>query len=332
VVTGGGKFSSAGNYAAPASVLVDTPAKIRVSYSENSVTKQVEQSFTVKNSLHLPTSLAIATGPTTVQAGNTAAYTATAAFDDGTTAEVTTTSTWSVSSGPGSFSTAGSYKAPASVAANTVVVLKVKYTEAGVSRETTQSITVTPPPADTDADGVTDADDRCPGTPAGTAVNTQGCSTAQITDTDGDGTVDAQDGCPADPDKVAAGLCGCGKPETANCGAQFTLRMTTNQPLPTGAPAPEVYSAGQAVDVYAPSAPDGYHFDSWSGDASGNTNPAHIVMTKDMTIQANYAADAVPDPTPVQPTLPLCGAGTPAGLLIACFGLLAMRMTRREQA
>jgi OOP family OmpA-OmpF porin len=57
-----------------------------------------------------------------------------------------------------------------------------------------------PAPADSDGDGVTDNLDRCPGTPAGAAVDTVGCEL----DGDGDGVSDSRDKCPATPrgDKV----------------------------------------------------------------------------------------------------------------------------------
>jgi outer membrane protein OmpA-like peptidoglycan-associated protein len=50
-------------------------------------------------------------------------------------------------------------------------------------------------PKDSDGDGVIDANDRCPTTPAGRAVNAQGCEL----DGDGDGVVDALDKCPDHP-------------------------------------------------------------------------------------------------------------------------------------
>ncbi len=45
---------------------------------------------------------------------------------------------------------------------------------------------------DSDGDGVVDGDDQCPGTPAGMAVNSRGCPL----DSDGDGVPDYQDECP----------------------------------------------------------------------------------------------------------------------------------------
>lgn len=56
------------------------------------------------------------------------------------------------------------------------------------------------PPKDTDGDGVVDADDKCPDTPAGTKVDATGCPVKDETpapiDTDGDGVVDSSDKCP----------------------------------------------------------------------------------------------------------------------------------------
>lgn len=48
------------------------------------------------------------------------------------------------------------------------------------------------PPADSDGDGVIDADDRCPNTPASAKVDRHGCPL----DSDGDGVADYQDKCP----------------------------------------------------------------------------------------------------------------------------------------
>ena len=49
-----------------------------------------------------------------------------------------------------------------------------------------------PVPVDSDGDGVFDDADRCPGTPAGAAVDEYGCEL----DSDGDGVVDSKDECP----------------------------------------------------------------------------------------------------------------------------------------
>lgn len=62
-----------------------------------------------------------------------------------------------------------------------------------------------PPPADSDGDGVTDPNDRCPGTPAGTRVGPDGCEL----DSDGDGVVDSKDRCPGTPKGTRVDSNGC---------------------------------------------------------------------------------------------------------------------------
>jgi OOP family OmpA-OmpF porin len=61
------------------------------------------------------------------------------------------------------------------------------------------------PPADSDGDGVIDSLDKCPGTPAGVAVDSDGCPV----DSDKDGIPDYLDKCPATPAGVAVDTNGC---------------------------------------------------------------------------------------------------------------------------
>nr|WP_320050555.1 OmpA family protein [uncultured Desulfuromonas sp.] len=63
-------------------------------------------------------------------------------------------------------------------------------------------------PLDGDGDGVFDDDDRCPGTPAGVAVDAKGCPL----DTDGDGVYDYLDQCPGTAKGVAVDAVGCHLP------------------------------------------------------------------------------------------------------------------------
>lgn len=58
---------------------------------------------------------------------------------------------------------------------------------------------------DTDGDGVADSMDRCPNTPAGTAVDAYGCEL----DSDNDGVKDSQDQCPETPQGVKVDASGC---------------------------------------------------------------------------------------------------------------------------
>ena len=61
------------------------------------------------------------------------------------------------------------------------------------------------PPVDTDGDGVIDENDRCPGTPKGVKVDSDGCPL----DTDGDGVYDYMDKCPGTPKGVKVDANGC---------------------------------------------------------------------------------------------------------------------------
>ena len=60
-------------------------------------------------------------------------------------------------------------------------------------------------PPDSDGDGVVDANDKCPNTPAGRRVNAEGCEL----DSDGDGVVDAVDRCPNTPAGRKVNEVGC---------------------------------------------------------------------------------------------------------------------------
>jgi len=66
-------------------------------------------------------------------------------------------------------------------------------------------LTVTPDIIDSDGDGVLDDTDRCPNTPAGTVVDTNGCAL----DSDNDGVVDAKDQCPSTPAGAPVDTKGC---------------------------------------------------------------------------------------------------------------------------
>lgn len=58
---------------------------------------------------------------------------------------------------------------------------------------------------DSDGDGVPDDMDKCPGTPAGTPVDANGCEL----DSDGDGVVDSKDRCPNTPAGTKVDAVGC---------------------------------------------------------------------------------------------------------------------------
>jgi OOP family OmpA-OmpF porin len=66
--------------------------------------------------------------------------------------------------------------------------------------------------ADADGDGIINSRDRCPGTPAGTAVDASGCT--RRADTDNDGVIDINDLCPSTPAGAKVDANGCAATET----------------------------------------------------------------------------------------------------------------------
>ena len=80
-----------------------------------------------------------------------------------------------------------------------------------------------PQPADADGDGVADANDQCPGTPAGVEVNSRGCEL----DNDNDGVVNSKDECPNPTMGAEVNEQGCEgvteTVETINLRIQFPL-------------------------------------------------------------------------------------------------------------
>lgn len=85
-----------------------------------------------------------------------------------------------------------------------------------------------PPPApqDSDGDGVIDANDKCPDTPAGAAVDANGCEL----DSDGDGVVDRLDKCPDTPAGIKVDANGCEIEEIVLRGVTFDTNQATLKP------------------------------------------------------------------------------------------------------
>lgn len=93
---------------------------------------------------------------------------------------------------------------------------------------------------DTDGDGVYDAVDRCPASPAGTQVDATGCNI----DMDGDGVLNSQDQCPTTPagDKVDAR--GCTLKDGDNDGV-----LDANDSCPNSAAGATVNAKGCQVNL-----------------------------------------------------------------------------------
>ncbi len=62
---------------------------------------------------------------------------------------------------------------------------------------------------------------------------------------------------------------------------------SANQSTPSSYPATYTFEGGSSVRLEAVPDP-GYRFQSWSGDLSGTTNPATIVMDCNKSITANF--------------------------------------------
>ena len=103
-------------------------------------------------------------------------------------------------------------------------------------------VPVKPMVKDTDGDGVNDADDKCPATPAGTAVNSFGCKIDG--DSDRDGVKDSMDRCPNTPRGVAVDSNGCKVDgDSDNDGVKDSMDQ-----CPNTAPGTVVDSRGCPVD------------------------------------------------------------------------------------
>ncbi|PLX94080.1 MAG: outer membrane beta-barrel domain-containing protein [Desulfuromonas sp.] len=122
-----------------------------------------------------------------------------------------------------------------------------------------------PAPLDSDGDGVFDAEDQCPGTPAGVTVDGKGCPL----DTDGDGVYDYLDKCPGTPAGVAVDSKGCPL-DTDGDGVYDYLDKCPGTPAgvkvdAVGCPLP-IDSDGDGVydDVdRCPNSPAGAHVDEY---------------------------------------------------------------------
>jgi len=87
-------------------------------------------------------------------------------------------------------------------------------------------------PVDSDNDGVVDAIDQCPNTPAGTMVDAVGCAIPQ--DADNDGVVDAIDQCPNTPAGTMVDAVGCAIPmDSDNDGVVDAIDQCPNTPAGT---------------------------------------------------------------------------------------------------
>lgn len=153
--------ATSGLVTADANVTSDQAVTFHAEYTASGFTVDDTHPMTVKNANNRLTSLAV-TGPTTVEeGGSNLNLVATATFEDGSTSNVTSPSSWSIVSGPGAVNSSGVYTPPASVASDQAVVVQASYTVGGITRTDTHNITVTdiPVPQSIAITGATEIDE-----------------------------------------------------------------------------------------------------------------------------------------------------------------------------
>jgi hypothetical protein len=134
---------SGGSYS-PGTVSANQTVTITASYSSGGVTRSGSTTVTVVGTggggATTTLSSVAVSGPSTVTSGGSASYAATATFSNGTTQNVTSGASWSVSPAVGSI--AGGAYSPGKVTSNQTVTISASYTSGGVSRNGTIVVTV----------------------------------------------------------------------------------------------------------------------------------------------------------------------------------------------
>ncbi len=129
-----GTFNTAGSFNAP-SVTDVTVSTLSCGYTENGVTVNDTHDVTIANSANLPVSLVITGAPTINEGTLNEQLTATVTYEDGATANVTASSTWSKVSGAGAAINAGSgvVTSVANITDDTNIRFKAEFTANGVT-------------------------------------------------------------------------------------------------------------------------------------------------------------------------------------------------------
>ena len=159
--TGASIAASTGVVNAVANVTSDVGISFKASYTVSGTTVEDTHAMSVRNSNNLLTSLAV-TGPSSVaEGGSNLNLVATASYEDGSDANVTVPSSWSIISGPGNVNSSGVYTPPASVASDQTARVQASYLEGGITRTDTHDILVTdiPVPQSIAISGATEIDE-----------------------------------------------------------------------------------------------------------------------------------------------------------------------------
>ena len=121
---------------------------------------------------------------------------------------------------------------------NTSLSLNISVSDGNASDNALITININDVLEDTDGDGVFDDKDNCPNTPAGEAVDSDGCADSQK-DGDNDGVTDDLDTCPDTPAGEAVDASGCAESQKDTDGDGVTDDLDTCPDTP----------AGEAVDA-----------------------------------------------------------------------------------
>lgn len=105
----------------------------------------------------------------------------------------------------------------------------------------------TPKVIDSDGDGVLDNVDACPNTPAGTNVDTQGCSL----DSDGDGVFDYQDQCPNTASNLKVDADGCPMKLTKTVNIELEVKFANNSAVVKETYLPEIKRVADFMGQYS---------------------------------------------------------------------------------
>jgi hypothetical protein len=169
---------------------------------------------------------------------------------------------------------------------------------------------------DQDGDGVPDAQDACPGTPAGAAVDAVGCAASQR-DSDSDGVTDDKDQCPGTQTGVTVDVNGCPVvPQQTD---------TDNDGVPDDADQCPGTAAGVTVDANGcPVAPQ-------QTDTDNDGVPDNADQCPNTPAGVAVGSDGCPAQQPgPSPQVGLCGTGMVESLALSMTALLLVHRRRRH--
>lgn len=188
---------------------------------------------------------------------------------------------------------------------------------------------------DTDNDGVTDDLDLCPNTPVNgqVLVNEDGCSLSEL-DTDGDGVNNAVDLCPATPAGQNVDASGCSSSQRDDDGDGVANGRDFCPNTPIGSEVDDRGCAAAQLDADGDGVPDG--LDLCPGTPPGSTvdvNGCPVIPDNSNDNDNANDNDNNNDNGSGRPTPggPICGLLGMLNWAVLCLGLVGMRRLHRRQ-